>query len=145
MTSCIRTKFAVIRNCLFGFLRDASHFHAPFHHVHGGRRAARALPRFQPKQRGNAGRNIFRGPAFKNWDFSISKLWNMNERLKFQVRGEVFNLLNHPNFDVFTMNNDLFSPSNVGTVISTPDVASSNPVLGSGGSRHIQIGAKFIW
>lgn len=94
---------------------------------------------------GNAGRNIFRGPAFKNWDFSISKLWNMNERLKFQVRGEVFNILNHPNYDVFTMNNDLFSPSNVGTVISTPDVASSNPVLGSGGSRHIQIGAKFIW
>ena len=94
---------------------------------------------------GSAGRNIFRGPAFKNWDFSLSKMWNLNERLKLQLRGEVFNILNHPNFDVFTMNTDLFSPSNVGTVVGTPDVANSNPVIGSGGSRHIQLGAKFSW
>jgi hypothetical protein len=94
---------------------------------------------------GNSGRNIFRGPDFTNWDFSVSKLWSLNDRLKLQLRGEVFDILNHPNFDVFTMNNDLFSPSNVGTVIATPDVASSNPVIGSGGSRHIQLGAKFTW
>jgi Carboxypeptidase regulatory-like domain/TonB dependent receptor len=94
---------------------------------------------------GNSGRNIFRGPTFKNWDFSVSKLWKLTDRLNLQLRGEVFNLLNHPNFDVFTMNNDLFSNSNVGTVVATPDVASSNPVIGSGGSRHIQIGAKFTW
>jgi Carboxypeptidase regulatory-like domain len=94
---------------------------------------------------GNSGRNSFRGPDFTNWDFSVSKLWSLNDRLKLQLRGEVFDILNHPNFDVFTMNNDLFSPSNVGTVIATPDVASSNPVIGSGGSRHIQLGAKFTW
>jgi Carboxypeptidase regulatory-like domain/TonB dependent receptor len=94
---------------------------------------------------GNSGRNTFRGPTFKNWDFSLSKLWKLNDRLGFQLRAEVFNLLNHPNFDVFTMNNDLFSNSTVGTVVATPDVASSNPVIGSGGSRHIQIGAKFTW
>jgi hypothetical protein len=40
---------------------------------------------------------------------------------------------------------DLFSPSNVGTVIATPDVASSNPVIGSGGSRHMQLRARFTW
>jgi hypothetical protein len=43
------------------------------------------------------------------------------------------------------MNTDLSSPSSVGLVIFTPDVASSNPVIGSGGSRHIQLGAKIIW
>lgn len=94
---------------------------------------------------GDMGRNIFRGPTFKNWDFSISKIFNLNERLKLQFRGECFNILNHPNFDVFTLNNDLSDPFTVGTVAFTPDVAASNPVIGSGGSRHIQIGAKFIW
>jgi hypothetical protein len=90
-------------------------------------------------------RNIFRGPAFANWDFSLSKIWKLNERVKLQFRGEVFNILNHTNFDVFSMNTDLSSPSSVGLVIFTPDVASSNPVIGSGGSRHIQLGAKIIW
>ncbi|MGA2001739.1 MAG: TonB-dependent receptor [Terriglobales bacterium] len=94
---------------------------------------------------GNMRRNIFRGPNFANWDFSLSKVWKMNERIRVQFRGEFFNILNHTNFDVFSMNTDLSSPSTVGTVIFTPDVASSNPVIGSGGSRHIQLAAKIIW
>jgi hypothetical protein len=52
-------------------------------------------------------------------------------KLRLQLRGEFFNILNHPNFDVFTMNTDLSVPSNVGTVSFTPDVAASNPVIGS--------------
>ncbi|MGA7574842.1 MAG: TonB-dependent receptor [Terriglobales bacterium] len=98
-----------------------------------------------PTVQGNMGRNIFRGPTFKNWDFSLSKIWKFKERVKLQFRGEVFNILNHANFDVFSMNTDLSSPSSVGLVIFTPDVAASNPVIGSGGSRHIQLGAKIIW
>jgi Carboxypeptidase regulatory-like domain/TonB dependent receptor len=94
---------------------------------------------------GNMGRNIFRGPSFKNWDFSISKAFRLGERAKLQIRGEFFNILNHPTFDVFTMNTDLSDPTSVGTVIFTPDQAASNPVIGSGGSRHIQLGAKVIW
>ena len=94
---------------------------------------------------GNMGRNIFRGPTFKNLDFSLSKIWKLNERVKLQFRGEVFNILNHTNFDVATMNTDLGVPDTVGTVVFTPDVAASNPVIGSGGSRHIQLGAKLIW
>jgi hypothetical protein len=94
---------------------------------------------------GNMGRNIFRGPGFRNWDFGISKNWKLSEKVKLQIRGEVFNLLNDPNFDVFSMNTNLFHTS-VGTVTATPDLGqASNPVLGSGGSRHIQLGAKFIW
>lgn len=94
---------------------------------------------------GNMRRNIFRGPAFANWDMSASKVWKLNKRVKLQLRGEFFNVLNHTNFDVFSMNTDLSVPSNVGLVIATPDVAASNPVIGSGGSRHIQLGAKIIW
>ena len=98
-----------------------------------------------PATQGDMHRNIFRGPAFANWDFSFAKVWKLNERVKLQFRGEVFNILNHTNFDVFSMNTDLSSPSSVGLVVFTPDVASSNPVIGSGGSRHIQLGAKIIW
>jgi hypothetical protein len=95
---------------------------------------------------GNMGRNIFRGPSFREWDFSISKIWKFGERIQMQLRGEFFNILNHPNFDVFTLNNDVSVPSSVGTTIFTPDLGSaSNPVLGTGGSRHIQLGAKIIW
>jgi hypothetical protein len=94
---------------------------------------------------GNMGRNIFRGPSFKNWDFSISKAFRLHENVRLQIRGEFFTILNHPNFDVFTMNTDLSDPTSVGTVVYTPDEAASNPVIGSGGSRHIQLGAKVIW
>jgi hypothetical protein len=91
---------------------------------------------------GNAGRNIFRGPDFTNWDFSVSKNTKLGERLMLQLRAEFFNILNHPNF---TGINDNLAGSNPGLAAFTPDLGASNPVLGSGGSRHIQLGAKFIW
>ena len=94
-------------------------------------------------QFGNMRRNAFRGPGYSNVDMSVGKTFAISERFKFQVRGEVFNIFNHPNFAGLTL--DLSGAENVGIPAYTPDVASSNPVVGSGGSRHIQIGAKLIW
>lgn len=94
---------------------------------------------------GNLGRNVFRGPTLKDWDASVSKLWKFNERIGLQLRCEVFNVLNHPNFDVFTMHTDMGDDASLGRVIATPDVGASNPVIGTGGSRHIQLGAKLVW
>jgi Carboxypeptidase regulatory-like domain len=94
---------------------------------------------------GNMGRNILRGPGFVNWDASISKLWRLSERLQLQLRGEMFNAANHANFSSFSVGEDLSSPDSLGRANATPDVQASNPVIGSGGSRHIQLGAKFIW
>jgi Carboxypeptidase regulatory-like domain/TonB dependent receptor len=94
---------------------------------------------------GNMARNIFRGPSFRNWDFSVSKRWKFSDRISLQLRGEFFNILNHTNFDTTTMNTDLSSPTSVGTFAYTPDVGAANPVIGSGGSRHIQLGAKILW
>jgi hypothetical protein len=105
-------------------------------------------------QFGNMPRNIFRGPAYHNWDMSVSKRWKLGERASVQFRGEVFNILNTANFDVFTMSTDLYDTtsssdphpiSDLGLVHGTPDVGEANPVIGSGGSRHIQLGVKFIW
>ena len=101
---------------------------------------------------GNMGRNIFRGPGLANWDMSVSKMWKLSERVNLQLRGEFFNILNHPNFDgLYVFGTDLTDPvdgegpNDLGVSGSTPDVGASNPVIGLGGSRHIQLGAKFIW
>jgi hypothetical protein len=94
---------------------------------------------------GNMGRNIMRGPGFVNWDASVGKSWKLNERVAIQFRGEVFNLLNHANFAPSSMGGELGSPNSLGRAEATPDVWAANPVVGSGGSRHIQLGAKLIW
>ena len=91
---------------------------------------------------GNMGRNVLRGPSFVNLDFSVGKVFKLNERMKLQLRAETFNLLNHSNFASPTGN---LESRNMGKLRTTPDVAASNPVIGSGGSRHIQLGLKFIW
>src|SRR5262249_14364762 len=83
---------------------------------------------------GNMGRNSLRGPGFVNWDASVSKIWTVHEKLKLQFRGEVFNLLNHPNFSPSSVGGDLTSPDSLGRASATPDVQAANPVIGSGGS-----------
>ena len=94
---------------------------------------------------GNMGRNILRGPGFVNWDASVSKAWKLGERVTAQFRGEMFNVANHANFANGSVGGDLTSPDSFGRASATPDVQKSNPVIGSGGSRHIQLGVKFIW
>ena len=93
---------------------------------------------------GNAGRNIFRGPSLKNWDFSLVKTWKATERVNIQLRAEFFNILNHPNFanPAILFNNDLGILDTFGLVTATPDVAGANPVIGTGGPRNIQFGLK---
>jgi hypothetical protein len=98
---------------------------------------------------GNAGRNIFRGPGYRNWDFSLVKTQRLTEHFNMQIRGEFFNVLNHPNFGipgsllVNAFNNDLGLPNSLGLVPGTPDVIAANPVIGTGGPRNIQLGVKF--
>jgi len=94
---------------------------------------------------GNMGRNIFRGPGFVNWDASISKIWKLTESVAVQFRGEMFNTANHANFASGSVGSDLTTPDALGRASATPDVQAANPVIGSGGSRHIQLGIKLIW
>jgi len=93
---------------------------------------------------GNMGRNILRGPGFNNFDFSVAKIWKLYENLQLQFRVEFFNLFNHPNFANGSIGTDL-SGSDLGLAKATPDAQAANPVVGSGGSRHLQLGLKFIW
>ncbi|HVI80888.1 MAG TPA: TonB-dependent receptor, partial [Candidatus Acidoferrum sp.] len=104
-----------------------------------------------PKTFGTMGRNIFRGPGFEAWDLSLVKNWKMTERIKIQIRGEFFNVLNHPNFANpyganFTYGRvDPSNPTQFGCSCATPDVADANPVIGTGGPRNIQLGMKVVF
>jgi len=46
-------------------------------------------------------RDVFRGLAYANLDMSITKRWKLSERMNLQLRGEFFNVLNHPDFNLF--------------------------------------------
>jgi hypothetical protein len=48
---------------------------------------------------GNVGRNTLRGPGVVDLDASIFRTIPVRERLRFQIRGEAFNLSNTPHFD----------------------------------------------
>ena len=103
---------------------------------------------------GTLGRNVFRSLPYYNWDLSVTKSWKFQDRLTTQFRAEFFNILNHPNisnpFGGPGGDNSFTDPSGTagssfGFRPETPDVTSSNPVLGSGGPRAIQLGLKIIF
>ena len=97
-----------------------------------------------PNTIGTCGRNSLRGPNFRQWDFNLVKTTKLTERLGLQIRFEVFNLLNHPNFYYLPASAKTSSGS-FSTFGQTPDIASGNPFLSQGGARAAQIGAKVIF
>jgi len=46
-----------------------------------------------------AGRNIFTAPHYWDLDLGLIKTFAVTEKWKLQFRMEIFNALNHPNFD----------------------------------------------
>jgi hypothetical protein len=101
---------------------------------------------------GTSGRNLWRDAGFRQLDMSISKAIKFNDRLSAQFRAEFFNVLNHPIFcnpngAAGGANSTPADPSGqpFGTAASTPDVCSSNPEIGSGGPRAIQLGLKILF
>lgn len=99
---------------------------------------------------GTMGRNIFRDTGFRNVDLSVAKNFKWGERFGAQARVEFFNIFNHPNFaNPFGGQNGWAhndpSTGSFGCSCATPDVAASNPVIGSGGSRAVQFGLKLLF
>ncbi len=84
---------------------------------------------------GNTPRNYLEGPGFANMDFSIVRgfpihIGPLAESQILQLRGEFFNVFNHPNFN---------NP--------TASVTSSNfgQVLGANSPRIVQLGLKLVF
>ncbi|MBX7171450.1 MAG: TonB-dependent receptor [Pyrinomonadaceae bacterium] len=102
---------------------------------------------------GSLGRNALIGPGYKNLDFSVFKTTRITEKVKLQMRAEIFNILNHPNFSSpllpgFSVDASYNGIDSTGRGIGflpitvTPDVGIGNPFLGGGGSRNIQFSAR---
>ena len=86
---------------------------------------------------GDLGRNTLIGPSFKDVDFSLSKEFPLSgETRKFQFRADLFNIFNHPNFDIPNPNFD------AGTTFG--QIQSAN-AFGGKPPRQIQLGLKFIF
>jgi hypothetical protein len=111
---------------------------------------------------GSEGRNAFNAPNYANFDFSLTKTSHLKEGVTMELRCDLFNTLNHPNFsnpllpgfgvDVFgnaiVQGNRLVAASGPGQYLpttATPDVGSGNPYLGGGGPRSAQLAVHFTF
>ncbi len=109
---------------------------------------------------GNMRRNSLRGPSFRQWDVALFKNFNVTEHSALQIRAEIFNVLNHPNFASPFLPNFIADAGQTGNwalrgnrevttggfvLGATGDVGVGNPFLGGGGPRGIQLAAKFTF
>jgi hypothetical protein len=109
---------------------------------------------------GNLGRNALVGPGYAETDISLTKITRINEKVSLQIRGELFNVFNHPNFappaasiinagtscgptTTFNAANPAVSPCFV------PTGAAITSLVGSGGlpdvARQAQFSAKLTF
>ena len=93
-------------------------------------------------QFGTLGRNAFVGPPYKNFDLALLKDTRLGERVKLQVRIEVFNLLNTTNL---ALPQRILTDPSFGQSTRTQDVAGGLPGIGGGGPRVIQLALKAIF
>jgi hypothetical protein len=92
---------------------------------------------------GNIPRNSFRGPGYFDTDVNVNKTFSVREKYKLMVGAYLFNVLNHPNFDL-PFNN--ISGGNFGQIQSTvgPPTSAYGSFQGSAVSgRVIQTQIKF--
>lgn len=93
---------------------------------------------FTPVTRfGSLGRNVVIGPRFDNVDFSIIKNTRIGERVRLQLRAEIFDIFNHANFG---QPGNLVGSPTFGKITNT-----RFPTGESGSSRQVQLGFKFLF
>ena len=89
---------------------------------------------------GNLGRNTLIGPGRSTIDFLVNKHFRISEKRELQFRTEVFNILNHPNFEAPNINfRRIFDGS--GNLLPTFGQLTNTTST----SRQIQFGLKFIF
>ena len=88
---------------------------------------------------GNLGRNVLRGLAVYNWDFSLFKAFPVYEKSRLEFRAEFFNIFNTPQFAAPQAN--LAAPATFGQSLST--ISSAGGYFGS--NRQIQFALKFLF
>jgi outer membrane receptor protein involved in Fe transport len=96
---------------------------------------------------GTLGRNVLVGPGYVDTDLGVMKETRITERVNLQFRAELFNLFNHPNFNVPATT--VFSAGSFNTHYqSTPSSTAGTitSLVGSGGlanvARQVQFSLK---
>jgi hypothetical protein len=96
--------------------------------------AAFAVP--APGKWGNAGRDLLRGPGQFQIDMALTKRNRIRESLNFEIRAEVFNLFNRPQYAAPQSN--LSSTANFGRITSVMNTGAT----GSGTPRQFQLAMR---
>ncbi|BDC47790.1 hypothetical protein F183_A01060 [Bryobacterales bacterium F-183] len=91
---------------------------------------------------GNIGRNAFYGPGFGAVDFSVFKETPITERLRTQLRIEIFNIFDRANFA--NPGTNINAAASFGLITATRN-GSSAPGIGFGEPRNVQLALKLIW
>ena len=97
---------------------------------------------------GNLSRNSLTGPGYSDVDLSLTKNTHIMERLRAQVRAEVFNVLNRTNLQtptptVFTSGPTQGSAANQNAPVVVSPTA--GVVTSEATSRQIQMGLKLLF
>jgi hypothetical protein len=87
---------------------------------------------------GNSGRNIVRGPGFFNLDTSLFREFAIRERIKLQVRAEMFGATNTPHLN--NPGTDVTNAATFGVITSTLNTAGRG--TGTGGERQVWFSGK---
>ena len=103
----------------------------------------------EPGQNG-AGRNIFTASAYWNLDLGIVKVFSFTERVRLQFRTEMFNALNHANFDnprdASVGSPSILSPVFAQTCCAAVSPPSTQTIIQTGETgRVIQFALKLQW
>jgi Carboxypeptidase regulatory-like domain/TonB dependent receptor len=109
---------------------------------------------------GNLGRNALVGPGYAETDISVTKITRIGEKMSLQLRGELFNVFNHPNFappagSIINAGTGCgptttFNPANpAASPCFVPTGAAITSLIGSGGlpdvARQAQFSAKLTF
>jgi hypothetical protein len=96
-------------------------------------------------QQGNFPRNGLRGFPASQVDLALRREFKLSERVRLQLRGELFNLFNHPNFggvDTYYINNPNFGKP--GSMLNR-SLGGLNGLYQMGGPRSGQLALKLLW
>jgi hypothetical protein len=95
---------------------------------------------------GNAGRNVATGPGIFDWDFSTLKDFYFTEKKYLQLRFEVFNFLNHPNFGDpnLTLGNNRTDANGV-PIVGSGSFGTITSTRSGIDMRELQFSLKFVF